>query len=76
MKITIESTDQLTDVEGVPVRVWRGVTEGGARCIVLVHRLAVHESEPAEAFERELKRMAVPRHVPLGDVLIAPRMVT
>jgi hypothetical protein len=63
MKITIESTDQLTDFEGVPVRVWKGVTERGAECFVFVHRIAVDNSQDAAQFELELKEM-----LPRGQV--------
>lgn len=72
MKIAITSTEQLTEVDGVPVRVWDGVTEGGVPVKVFVHRLAVHKDEDCAAFERELREFPPPgpdRHVPLRMVL-------
>lgn len=70
MNITITSTDQLTHMDGVPVRVWNGVTEKGVRCKVFVHRIAVHESADAEQFDRELKEELPPgRVIPLRNVL-------
>lgn len=59
MKITIENTDQMVTIETraggkVPARVWRGVTEHGIECQVLVTRLAVHKAADNSAFEREL----------------------
>ena len=62
MKMTIEATDQLTDLDGVPVRVWHGLTEGGAPCIVFVHRIAVHNDVDAEQFDRELRAEMPPGH--------------
>ena len=71
MKITIESTSQLTEIEDVPVRVWEGVTDRGTRCKVFVHRLAVEdEGDAVEEFERELAECLPPALVvPLGAVL-------
>jgi hypothetical protein len=59
MKITIENTDQMVTIESrdgakVPARVWKGVTEGGVECQVLVTRIAVHRDADNTAFEREL----------------------
>lgn len=70
MKLMIEATDQLTEIDGVPARVWNGTTEGGVECKVFVHRIAVHESADASQFERELKEQMPPgRHVDLRMVL-------
>lgn len=49
MKITIESTDKIALIDGVPCRFWDGVSESGARCVVFVHRIAVHcDDDPTE----------------------------
>lgn len=63
MKIEIESTYLLTDIEGVSVRLWEGITEGGIKCKVFVHRLAVHNNEDASEFEHELQEQAHPDSV-------------
>jgi hypothetical protein len=60
MRMTIESTDEFVAVEiksggAISARVWRGVTEGGVECQVLVTRVAVHKSADNSAFERELQ---------------------
>ncbi len=60
MKITIESTGEITTVDGVPVRAWNGKTEGGVECIVFIHLIAVHGSHDKTAFERELEEQAAP----------------
>lgn len=57
MKMQIEATGKLTEIDGVPVRLWEGVTKAGVKCKVFVHRIAVHESEDATQFERGLKQI-------------------
>jgi hypothetical protein len=60
MKITIEATAQLMSIDGVPVRLWRGVTDGNVPCLVFVHRLAVSRAEDASQFDKELLSMPAP----------------
>ncbi len=60
MKILIESTDQLTRVNGVPVRVWEGTTEAGTPCVVFVHLLSARSDRDCSEFERELKEQLLP----------------
>ncbi len=75
MKITITSTDQITELGGVPVRVWDGVTESGIACKVFVHRLAVLNGADTTEFDRELHGMSVPPElatrtfIPLRNIL-------
>jgi hypothetical protein len=60
MKITIESTNTVTKIDGVPVRLWEGKTESGTPCKVFTHRLAVARAEDCSQFERELQEMSSP----------------
>lgn len=70
MQIAIESTDQLTTMDGVPVRVWDGVTAGGVKCKVFVHRIAVHKDADASQFDQELQEQLAPgRHFPLSMII-------
>lgn len=70
MQIQIESTEQLTHMDGVPVRVWNGVTAEGVPCYVFVHRLAVRNTDDQSTFDRELQEQLPPgRVVPLAAVL-------
>ncbi len=75
MKIQIESTDEITTLDGVPCRVWRGTTERGIDCFVFVHRIAVHKADDAAEFEAELAEMDTPSTLPLflGDALWGKR---
>jgi hypothetical protein len=60
MRITIESTPCLTTIDGVPVRLWEGVTESGIACKVFVRLLAVREEADRSAFDRELREIQAP----------------
>lgn len=57
MKITIESTEHVVDVDGVTCRYWKGVTADGVPCHVLVHRVAFHNAEGYRAASQELFEM-------------------
>lgn len=57
MKITIESTDIMAEVNGRECRVWRGVTERGVQCDVAVPLLRVKSEADQAQFEEELKRL-------------------
>jgi hypothetical protein len=65
----IESTEKVTTIDGVPVRIWEGTSESGVTCVVMVHRIAVADGQDPIEFERELSAMAPPRHWPLSLVL-------
>ena len=54
MKLTIENTDRFVTVDGVPARVWQGVSEGGVEVICLVTRVAVARVDDCRQFECEL----------------------
>jgi len=70
MKIEITATDQITDIEGVKVRLWEGVTEQGTRCKVFVHRIAVHNDADSTQFEKELNEQMPPgRFISLRQIL-------
>lgn len=80
MEINIEATDTLTQIDGVPVRHWKGVTAQGLPVEVFVHRVAVpteafdnpETAEAAKAFEEQLQEMAQPGRsttIPLRHIL-------
>lgn len=70
MKLTIESTDVVTTMDGIPVRLWHGVTADGIPCKVFVHRIAVALEQDARAFEQDLEEHLPPgRFVSLRHVL-------
>lgn len=60
MKITMTATEKLTEIDGVPVRLWEGITGQGVKCKVFVNRIAVHKDEDNIQFENELVEKGVP----------------
>lgn len=65
MKITIESTSRIIEIEmprgvSVPARVWEGKTESGIPVQVLVTRVAVLKTEDCSQFEAELQEHKAP----------------
>ena len=70
MNIEITSTDKITRLDGVPVRVWEGITERGVPCLLFVHRLAVKDQCNVEEFDRELEAKLPPgRVIPMAMIL-------
>lgn len=74
MRLTMESTDVITEIEGVPVRLWKATTESGVECVAYVHRIAVAPDADASEFERELRTQAPPQLRPLY-LTLDPRML-
>ena len=61
MKITIESTTKITELNGVPTRIWEGTTEGGIKVHCFITRIAIDKDEKrANEFEKELKEQKAP----------------
>lgn len=52
MRIKIESTGKIVDLNGVPARVWEGESDHGTKVICFITRIAVKESEPPEVHAR------------------------
>jgi hypothetical protein len=70
MEIIITSTDQMTHLEGVAVRVWDGVTAQGTACKVFVHYMTASDTRDTTRFEQELQdRLPPARSVMLSQVL-------
>jgi len=60
MKLLIVATETITEIDGVPVRLWKGATEHGVRCLVFVHRIAVHNEYDSSQFHAELHEQMPP----------------
>lgn len=60
MKVTLESTTQIVEVNGLPARVWEGTTAAGVKIHALITRVAIHKGEDATEFERELQEHTPP----------------
>jgi hypothetical protein len=70
MKLMIESTEVITRIDGVEVRLWEGTTEDGIPCKVFIHRIAVANEQDATVFDGELVAKLPPgRYIPLSMAL-------
>ena len=45
MKIAIEATEKMVNIDGVECRLWEGFTECGIRCKVFVYRITMYSAE-------------------------------
>lgn len=68
MKLTIQSTTKIVMIkpsplaDGVPARVWEGVSESGIKVHCFITRIAIpaEEQEKAEEFKSELQECKPP----------------
>lgn len=61
MKITIESTSKIVELNGVPARIWEGWTESGIKVHCFVPRIAIDKDETRfSEFEKELQETRTP----------------
>lgn len=74
MKITIEGTTKMAELNGVPARIWEGETESGIKIHCFITRIAIDKDEPrAEEFQKELQEQKPPsaaiQSIPLSLIL-------
>lgn len=60
MKITINNTTKIVEINGVSARVWEGHTESGIPVHCFITRIAVHKDEDVSQFEKELTERVPP----------------
>lgn len=60
MKLTLENTDKIVELNGVPARIWEGTTESGIPVHCYVTRLAVPNQADHSQFEQELREERMP----------------
>ena len=58
MKLTIENTTQIVELNGVPARVWEGQTESGIKVHCFVTRISVNEDDGMEVHEKFRKELS------------------
>lgn len=74
MHIQIYSTEKIVTMNGVPARIWEGITDSGIKVHAYVTRIAVDKDEPnTEQFEKELHEHRQPsaeiQTIPLRMIL-------
>ncbi len=78
MKLIIENTTKIVEVNGVPARVWEGKTESGIEVHCLITRVAVAEgleNHLYKQFETELSEQRKPSFVINETYPIDARMI-
>jgi len=60
MRVRLESTTKVVEVDGVPARVWEGETDSGIPVAALITRIAVEEGQPQGQFQAELAECRAP----------------
>ena len=60
MKIEIESTSKIVELDRVPTRVWEGKTKSGIPVHCFVTRISPQTHDNIEQFEKELKEQKAP----------------
>lgn len=60
MKITIESTSKIVQLNNVPARIWEGKTESGIPVHCYVTRIAVDGDQDCAQFQEELQEHKPP----------------
>jgi hypothetical protein len=68
MKLIIESTTKMVELNGLPARIWEGQTESGIPVHCYVTRVAVANGLDTTQFDRELAE----QRTPSADVAAIP----
>ena len=75
MNVTLQPTDRMTEINGVPARVWEGTTGKGIPVFCLITRVGIREDHDAAELEAELREQRAPcsgevaRAIPLRMIL-------
>jgi hypothetical protein len=60
MELMLTSTTKIVQVNGVPARIWEGVSAAGIPCHAYITRVAVANEEDTRQFEEELQECRAP----------------
>ena len=73
MKITLQSTEKVVTLNGLPARIWEGKTESGIEVHAYITRIAVEKTNDTSEFERELQEHKPPtaavESIPLNMII-------
>lgn len=76
MQITIHNTTKITELNGIPCRIWEGETSSGIKVHAYITRVSVDVNEPEavhDFFKTELMEMSAPspevQAIPLRMIL-------
>jgi hypothetical protein len=60
MKVSLESTSRIVQLDGVEARVWEGHTEAGVPIHAFITRIAVEKEHDTSQFQAELQEHREP----------------
>ena len=60
MKVSLESTTKIVELNGIQCRVWEGETEKGVKCHAFIPLIACHKRDDCSQFREELEEKASP----------------
>ena len=63
MKIIIENTDKIVNLNGIPVRIWEWHTDSGIKINAFIYRIAINNDETDSVinqFKTELQEQKPP----------------
>ena len=60
MKVTLENTSKIVELNGIPTRIWEGTTDSGIKLHAFIARIGVDKADDTSQFERELKECRTP----------------
>lgn len=73
MKITLQSTEKVVTLNGLPARIWEGKTESGIEVHAYITLIAVEKTNDTSEFERELQEQKPPtaavESIPLNMII-------
>lgn len=71
MKIIIEPTGKIVELNSVPARIWEGIADGGTKCLVWATRVSVDASYP-EAVQAKFREALQETKAPSPEVQAIP----
>lgn len=60
MKVTLQNTTKMVELNGVPARIWEGTTESGIKVHAFITRIACDRDADQEEFQKDLKKCIQP----------------
>jgi hypothetical protein len=60
MRITIESTERIVELNGTPARIWEGETAAGVKVVCLVAQIAARTDQDQSELEADLQECHAP----------------
>jgi hypothetical protein len=67
VKLTLEQTPDIVELNGVPARIWIGQTESGVRVHAFIAAIAIEETADAALFAAQLQSVPIPEFMQVRD---------